>query len=178
MRGKIQECSIIYTDELHSYNNLNLRGYKHANVLYGAGECTRGECHVNLLEPLVAVQTTCSRHAHARIQETHAELFTRVRLPAQCEIQQFRCCLDKTHTNTFEGYLNIFKHGMKGDTQHCSKMRLLAIPWNLNFSIISMLQMASNDVARAKSLLKGIVGTLVTYQNFSLAMVQYTRYIR
>ncbi len=46
----IEEGSIVYSDELKTYDNLNSHGYYHDTVQHGIGEYVNGECHVNSLE--------------------------------------------------------------------------------------------------------------------------------
>ena len=65
---------------------------------------------------------------------------------------------------------------MKGVYQHSSKKYLHRYTVEFGFRYNFRAANGIDDVARAKSLLKGIVGRRVTYRDSSLAMVQYTRY--
>ncbi|HEY0113073.1 MAG TPA: IS1595 family transposase [Allosphingosinicella sp.] len=68
------------------------------------------------------------------------------------------------HTNTIEGYFSIFKRGMKGIYQHCAKKHLHRYLAEFDFRYTNREATGFNDLARADTLLKGIVGRRLTYQ--------------
>ena len=63
---------------------MNLRGYKHASALHGAGKYARGECHVNSLESHWSLFKRSVRGTYIHVsKKTHAESLIGVRFPAQ-----------------------------------------------------------------------------------------------
>lgn len=64
------------------------------------------------------------------------------------------------HTNTIEGYFSIFKRGMKGVYQHCSKKHLKRYLAEFDFRYN---ERGLSDSERAESALKGISGKRLTY---------------
>ncbi|MDB5715743.1 MAG: transposase [Sphingomonadales bacterium] len=68
------------------------------------------------------------------------------------------------HTNTVEGYFSIFKRGMKGIYQHCSKKHLHRYVAEFNFRYSNRIALGYNDADRANEMLKGIVGKRLTYK--------------
>ena len=68
------------------------------------------------------------------------------------------------HTNTIEGYFSIFKRGMKGVYQHCSKKHLHRYLAEYDFRYNNREALGVNDAARAENLAKGIVGKRLTYR--------------
>lgn len=75
--------------------------------------------------------------------------------------------LDSTiHTNTIEGFFSIFKRGMKGVYQHCSKKHLhrYLAEFDSRYNSRNV-----SDVSRAETALSGIVRKRLTYLDSSLA---------
>jgi transposase-like protein len=68
------------------------------------------------------------------------------------------------HTNTVEGFFSIFKRGMRGIYQHCSKKHLHLYLAEFDFRYSNRAALGCNDVDRADTLLRGIVGKRLTYQ--------------
>ena len=68
------------------------------------------------------------------------------------------------YTNTIEGYFSIFKRGMKGVYQHCSKKHLHRYMAEFDFRYSNRSALGCEDVERAERALKGIVGKRLTYQ--------------
>jgi transposase-like protein len=68
------------------------------------------------------------------------------------------------HTNTIEGFFSIFKRGMRGVYQHCSKKHLHRYMAEFDFRYSHRVALGIGDVARADHALKGIVGKRLTYQ--------------
>jgi transposase-like protein len=73
------------------------------------------------------------------------------------------------HTNTIEGYFSIFKRGMKGVYQHCTKKHLHRYVAEFNFRYSNRVALGYNDADRADVLLKGIIGKRLTYQTAGAA---------
>jgi transposase-like protein len=70
----------------------------------------------------------------------------------------------EVHTNTIEGYFSIFKRGMRGIYQHCTKKHLHRYVAEFNFRYSNRAGLGYNDADRADVLLKGIIGKRLTYQ--------------
>ena len=68
-------------------------------------------------------------------------------------------------TNTVVGYFSIFKRGMKGVYQHCSKKRLHRYAAEFAFRYSNRVANGSNDTVRADLALNGIVGKRVLYRD-------------
>ncbi len=68
------------------------------------------------------------------------------------------------HTNTVEGYFSVFKRGMKGIYQHCSKKHLHRYLAEFDFRYNNRIRLGFNDAERANRALKGIVGKRLTYR--------------
>ena len=67
----------------------------------------------------------------------------------------------KTHTNTIEGFFSIFKRGMKGVYQHCSKQHLHRYLAEFDFRYNAR---KVNDSERAVMVIEGIVGKRLRYR--------------
>ena len=68
------------------------------------------------------------------------------------------------HSNTVEGFFSIFKRGMRGIYQHCSKKHLHRYLAEFDFRYSNRVALGFNDADRADTLLSGIVGKRLTYQ--------------
>lgn len=68
------------------------------------------------------------------------------------------------HSNTVEGYFSIFKRGMRGIYQHCSKKHLHRYLAEFDFRYSNRVALGYNDADRADTLLAGIIGKRLTYQ--------------
>lgn len=68
------------------------------------------------------------------------------------------------HTNTVEGSFSIFKRGMRGVYQHCSKKHLHRYLAEFDFRYSNRVALGINDAARAEAVLAGIVGKRLTYR--------------
>ena len=68
------------------------------------------------------------------------------------------------HTNTVEGFYSVFKRGMKGVYQHASRKHLHRYAAEFDFRYSNRIALGVNDVARADTLLAGVVGKRLTYQ--------------
>jgi len=72
---------------------------------------------------------------------------------------------DRTiHTNTIEGYFSIFKRGMKGVYQHCSKRHLHRYLAEFDFRCSNRVALGVDDSERAQRALAGVVGRRLTYR--------------
>lgn len=68
------------------------------------------------------------------------------------------------HTNTLEGYFSIFKRGMKGVYQHCSKKHLHRYVAEFEFRYNNRKANGIEDQERALLTLKGAKGKRLTYR--------------
>ena len=73
----------------------------------------------------------------------------------------------KTHTNTIEGFFSIFKRGMKGVYQHCSKRHLHRYLAEFDFRYNEREAFGISDAERAAKALQGITGKRLTYRRTS-----------
>ena len=72
---------------------------------------------------------------------------------------------DRTiHTNTIEGYFSIFKRGMKGVYQHCSKKHLHRYLAEFDFRYSNRSATGCEDQERALRALVGTIGKRLTYR--------------
>ena len=72
------------------------------------------------------------------------------------------------HTNTAEGWFSIFKRGMKGVYQHCSKRHLHRYATEFEFRYNNREGNGPDDAARAAIALQGVKGKRLTYQRSGL----------
>jgi len=68
------------------------------------------------------------------------------------------------HTNTVEGSFSIFKRGMRGVYQHCSKKHLHRYLAEFDFRYSNRVAVGVDDTARATLALQGVVGKRLTYR--------------
>ncbi len=68
------------------------------------------------------------------------------------------------HTNTVEGSFSIFKRGMKGIYQHCTKRHLHRYLAEFDFRYSNRIALGVDDAARADQLIRGVVGRRLTYR--------------
>jgi len=68
------------------------------------------------------------------------------------------------HSNTVEGYFSIFKRGMKGVYQFCGEQHLHRYLAEFEFRYNNRVALGCNDTDRADTLLNGIIGKRLTYQ--------------
>lgn len=76
------------------------------------------------------------------------------------------------HTNTVEGYFSIFKRGMKGVYQHCSKKHLHRYAAEFEFRYNERMALGVDDATRAETALKGVVGKRLTYRTTDQEVAQ------
>lgn len=70
----------------------------------------------------------------------------------------------RVHSNTVEGFFSIFKRGMKGNYQHCSKKHLHRYLAEFDFRYTNRIAVGVDDQARAVTALQGVVGKRLTYR--------------
>jgi transposase-like protein len=70
----------------------------------------------------------------------------------------------EVHTNTIEGFFSIFKRGMKGVYQHCTKKHLHRYAAEFEFRYNNRIGLGMNDSDRAARALEGIRGKRLTYR--------------
>ncbi len=68
------------------------------------------------------------------------------------------------HSNTVEGFYSIFKRGMRGVYQRAAKRHLHRYVAEFDFRYSNRVALGIGDVARADSLLAGVVGKRLTYE--------------
>jgi len=68
------------------------------------------------------------------------------------------------HTNTVEGSFSIFKRGMRGVYQHCSKKHLHRYLAEFDFRYSNRIAVGVDDSDRAMRALQGVVGKRLTYR--------------
>lgn len=68
------------------------------------------------------------------------------------------------HTQTVEGFYSIFKRGMKGVYQHCSKKHLHRYAAEFDFRYSNRVALGVDDQQRAVRALQGVVGKRLTYR--------------
>lgn len=69
------------------------------------------------------------------------------------------------HSNTVEGFFSIFKRGMKGVYQHCSKKHLHRYLAEFDFRYSNRIALGVDDTMRATEALRGVVGKRLTYRS-------------
>ena len=72
-------------------------------------------------------------------------------------------------TNDIEGYLSIFKRGMRGAYQFCSEKHLHRYLAEFDFRYSNRSALGVEDTERADNLLRGVVGKRLTYETASRA---------
>lgn len=72
------------------------------------------------------------------------------------------------HTNTIEGAFSIFKRGMRGVYQHCSKKHLHRYLAEFDFRYSHRSALGVDDTQRAMAALAGAKGKRLTYRNPNL----------
>ncbi|HEY5070894.1 MAG TPA: IS1595 family transposase [Caulobacteraceae bacterium] len=82
------------------------------------------------------------------------------------------------HTNTIEGYFSIFKRGMKGVYQHCSKKHLHRYLAEFDFRYTNRIAVGVDDQKRADRALAGVVGKRLTYRPARVRHVGNAAFIR
>ena len=70
----------------------------------------------------------------------------------------------EAHVNSLEGYFSIFKRGMKGIYQHCSKQHLHRYAAEFEFRYNHRAKLKISDTERANAILKGAEGKRLTYR--------------
>lgn len=75
------------------------------------------------------------------------------------------------HTNTIEGFFSIFKRGMKGVYQHCTKRHLHRYLAEFDFRYTNRIATGVHDEHRNDAILCGIVGKRLTYRHSSPAAI-------
>jgi len=70
----------------------------------------------------------------------------------------------EVHSNTVEGFYSIFKRGMKGVYQHCSKKHLHRYAAEFDFRYSNRVALGMDDTQRTIRALEGVVGKRLTYQ--------------
>lgn len=69
------------------------------------------------------------------------------------------------HTNTVEGYYSIFKRGMRGVYQHCSRDHLHRYTAEFDFRYSHRAKLGVDDVSRFAKIVEGVKGKRLTYRS-------------
>ena len=72
--------------------------------------------------------------------------------------------METVHTNTVEGTFSIFKRGMRGIYQHCSRKHLHRYLAEFDFRYSNRVALGVDDQDRAGKAIKGMVGKRLTYR--------------
>ena len=67
-------------------------------------------------------------------------------------------------TNSAEGFLSVFKRGMKGIYQHCAERYLHRYLAEFDFRCNHRVRLGVDDAMRAEAALLGVVGKRLTYR--------------
>jgi hypothetical protein len=70
---------------------------------------------------------------------------------------------DTAHTNTLEGYVSIFRKGMRGVYHHCDERHLHRYLAEFDFRYSNRAKLGVDDNARTRKALRGISGKRLTY---------------
>jgi hypothetical protein len=70
----------------------------------------------------------------------------------------------EAHTNTAEGFLSVFKRGMKGTYQHCKEKHLHRYAAEFDFRYNHRAKLGVTDMGRATVALFGAKGKRLTYR--------------
>jgi len=71
---------------------------------------------------------------------------------------------DNIYPNSIEGYLSIFKRGVKSAYQHCAKGHLQRYLAEFDLRNNHRVAIDGEDQERAEQILRGIIGKRLTYQ--------------
>lgn len=74
------------------------------------------------------------------------------------------------HTNTLEGVFSVLKRGLVGTYQHIGKKHLNRYLAEFNYRQNTRTALGVDDVARAKTAIRGMVGKRLTYRDLSVSV--------
>ena len=153
------------------------RGHHHKYKVFTLVERNTGrarsfhveEVNSNTLAPMV--RENLSREAHMMTDEASYYTLVGREFASHGVVRhnQGEYGRGKVHTNTIEGYFSIFKRGMKGVYQHCSKRHLHRYLSEFDFRYSERVALGVDDAERADRALRGIVGKRLTYRHSSAA---------
>lgn len=151
------------------------RGYSHKEKVFTLVE-REGRArsfHVDAvnadtLRPILKEQVNAESH----IMTDDAGQYTRTKKPLASEFASHNYVKHSIgeyvrgniHTNTIEGYFSIFKRGMKGIYQHCSKQHLKRYLCEFDFRYSHREKLGYDDIKRTNMLLRGISGKRLIYK--------------
>jgi transposase-like protein len=78
--------------------------------------------------------------------------------------QYMNFAMPEIYTNTIKGFFSIFKRGMRGIYQHCSKRHLHRYMAEFDLCHSNRVVLGINNAARADAALMGVVGKRLTYE--------------
>lgn len=130
-----------------------------------AGSFHVPEVNVNTLRPILNQQL----HADSIVYTDEAGQYTQARKPIFRKNHNFvahgvgEYVRGDVHTNSIENFFSIFKRGMKGVYQHCSKQHLKRYLAEFDFRYNYRVKLGFDDEQRAEMLLAGITGKRLQY---------------
>jgi transposase-like protein len=151
------------------------RGYEHKNKVLSLVDRATGQVRSLVVDDLKAVtllpilQANIAREARVLTDEAgqYHHLGKHIARHAFTSHGkgEYVSASDRTvHTNTIEGFFSVFKRGMKGVYQHCGHNHLNRYMAEFDFRYNNRAALGVNDVDRAASLLRAVVGKRLTYQ--------------
>ncbi len=151
------------------------RGYGHKMKVLSLVDRTSGRArsfvvdkvHRDTLLPII--RENVAREAHMMTDEASWYRTLKNEFAAHDHVEHGRGEYGRgdIHTNTIEGYFSIFKRGMKGVYQHCSKKHLHRYATEFEFRYNNRIANGVDDLERAAVALSGIVGKRVLYRDSS-----------
>lgn len=123
------------------------------------------------LRPIIKEQI----HAESSVMTDEAAVYTLTNPPLSADFPKHEYVSHgigeyvrgSIHTNTIENYFSVFKRGMNGVYQHCSKKHLKRYLCEFDFRYNHRQKLGYNDVERAVAVLRGIEGKRLTYRAIS-----------
>lgn len=151
------------------------RGYEHKYKVLALVDRTTGRARSMVVDSLRAehltpiLQENIARESRVMTDEAHH--YRRLRESfaehgfVRHSADQYVHSGDRTiHTNTIEGYFSVFKRGIKGVYQHCSKKHLHRYLAEFDFRYSNRVAMGVSDSARAARALVGAKGKRLYYR--------------
>ena len=149
------------------------RGYAHKFKVLSLVDRATGQARSAVVDDLKAtslmpiLQKNIREEANVMTDEAGQYTHLRKHFASHCVVHhnrgEYGC--GETHTNTIEGYFSIFKRGMKGIYQHCSKRHLHRYLAEFDFRYNNREANGLSDPERFAIMLPGVVGKRLTYRD-------------
>jgi transposase-like protein len=151
------------------------RGYEHKNKVLSLVDRTTGQARSIVVDDLKTktllpiLRANIAREARLLTDEagqySTMDMYFREHKFVSHGAGEYVSPEDRTvHTNTIEGFFSVFKRGMKGVYQHCGHNHLNRYMAEFDFRYNNRKALGVDDVARAETLLRGVVGKRLTYE--------------